>query len=99
MSPTQQEKQQTFKQKLQSEGADSFADGPRPWEQWDESGNQYDNRIWEGTARRIHPKRRGARGFGERLLVPLFARLADFGRRTRIENTQHPARRHHPMRD
>jgi len=71
MSQTQAEKQQAFREKLQTEGADSFADGPRPWEQWDESGNQHDNRIWEGTARRIHPKRKGARGFGDRLLSGL----------------------------
>jgi hypothetical protein len=71
MSPTQQEKQQTFKQKLQSEGADSFADGPRPWEQWDESGNQNDNQVWEGTARRIYPKQKATRGFGDRLLSGL----------------------------
>jgi hypothetical protein len=71
MSRTQKEKQQAFKQKLQSEGADSFADGPRPWEQWDESGNQNDNRVWEGTARRIYPKKKAARGFGDRLLSGL----------------------------
>jgi len=68
---SQTEKQQTFRQKLQDEGADSFADGPRPWEQWDESGNQNDNRIWEGTARRLYPKQKAARGFGDRLLSGL----------------------------
>jgi hypothetical protein len=71
MSPTHKEKQQTFKQKLQSEGADSFADGPRPWEQWDESGNLNDNRVWEGTARRVYPKQKATRGFGDRLLSGL----------------------------
>jgi cell division septation protein DedD len=71
MSRTQKERQQTFRQKLQSEGADSFADGPRPWEQWDESGIQGDNRVWEGTARRIYPQRKAARGFGDRLLSGL----------------------------
>jgi hypothetical protein len=71
MSSTQTEKQQAFREKLQTEGPDSFADGPRPWEQWDESGNQYDNQIWEGTARRIHPQRKGKRGFGDRLLSGL----------------------------
>jgi len=71
MSPTHKEKQQTFKQKLQSEGADSFADGPRPWEQWDESGSQNDNRVWEGTARRVYPKKKATRGFGDRLLSGL----------------------------
>lgn len=71
MPRTQKEKQQTFRDKLQSEGADSFADGPRPWEQWDESGNQGDNRVWEGTARRIYPKPKAARGFGDRLLSGL----------------------------
>jgi len=71
MSQTQQEKQQAFRQKLQADGADSFADGPHPWEHWDESGNQHDNRVWEGTAKRIHPQHKGARGFGDRLLSGL----------------------------
>jgi len=71
MSRTQTERQQAFKERLQAEGADSFADGPRPWEQWDESGNQGDNRVWEGTARRIYPKRKAVRSFGDRLLSGL----------------------------
>jgi hypothetical protein len=71
MSQTQQQKQQVFREKLQVEGADGFADGPRPWEQWDESGNQSDGRIWEGSARRIYPKQPVKRGFGDRLLSGL----------------------------
>ena len=71
MTRTQQEKQQDFREKLQTEGADGFADGPRPWENWDESGNQEDNHIWEGTARRVYPKQPAKRGPGERLLSGL----------------------------
>jgi len=71
MSRTQQEKQQRFREKLQAEGADGFADGPRPWEKWDESGNQEDNHIWEGTARRIDTSQPTKRGAGERLLSGL----------------------------
>ena len=71
MSQTQQEKQQVFREKLQAEGADAFADGPRPWEQWDESGNQDDERVWEGTARRIYPKQQAKRSWGDRLLSGL----------------------------
>jgi hypothetical protein len=71
MSQTLEEEQQKFREKLQAEGADGFADGPRPWEQWDESGSQSDNRIWEGTARRIYPKKTAKRGFGDRLLSGL----------------------------
>ena len=70
MSKTQQEKQQVFREKLQAEGADGFADGPRPWEQWDESGNQGNDRIWEGSARRIYPKQ-VKRSIGDRLLSGL----------------------------
>ncbi len=70
MSKTQQEKQQIFREKLQAEGADGFADGPRPWEQWDESGNQGNDRIWEGSARRIYPKQ-AKRSIGDRLLSGL----------------------------
>jgi hypothetical protein len=71
MSRTQQEKQQVFREKLQAEGADAFADGPRPWEQWDESGNQDNDRIWEGSARRIYPKQQARRSIGDRLLSGL----------------------------
>jgi hypothetical protein len=71
MSQTQEDKQQVFREKLQTEGTDGFADGPRPWEHWDESGNQDDNRIWEGTARRVYPKQSAKRGFGDRLLSGL----------------------------
>ena len=70
MSKTQQQKQQVFREKLQAEGADGFADGPRPWEQWDESGNQDNDRIWEGSARRIYPKQ-VKRSIGDRLLSGL----------------------------
>ncbi len=70
MSKTQQEKQQVFREKLQAEGADGFADGPRPWEQWDESGNQGNDRIWEGSARRIYPKQ-AKRSISDRLLSGL----------------------------
>ena len=70
MSKTQQQKQQVFREKLQAEGADGFADGPRPWEQWDESGNQGNERIWEGSARRIYPKQ-VKRTIGDRLLSGL----------------------------
>jgi len=70
MSKTQQEKQQIFREKLQAEGADAFANGPRPWEQWDESGNQGNDRIWEGSARRIYPKQ-AKRSIGDRLLSGL----------------------------
>lgn len=71
MSQTQEDKQQVFREKLQTEGTDGFASGPRPWEHWDESGNQNDNRIWEGTARRVYPKQSAKRGFGDRLLSGL----------------------------
>jgi hypothetical protein len=71
MSQTQEDKQQAFREKLKTKGADGFADGPQPWEQWDESGIQGDNRIWEGTARRIHTKKSTPRGIGERLLSGL----------------------------
>ena len=71
MSQTQEAKQQFFREKLQTEGADGFADGPHPWEHWDESGNQNDNRVWEGSAKRVYPKQATKRGFGDRLLSGL----------------------------
>jgi len=60
-----------FEQKMREQGADGFADGPRPWEHWDESGHQANNRIWEGSARRIYPGGRRARSLGHRLLSVL----------------------------
>jgi hypothetical protein len=71
MSKTQQEKQHIFREKLRAEGTDGFADGPRPWEQWDESGNQDNDRIWEGVARRIYPEQQANSSIGNRLLSGL----------------------------
>ena len=71
MSLTQKEKQKRFREKLKTKGADGFADGPQPWELWDESGIQGDNHIWEGTAKRIYPKNSSKPGRGERLLSGL----------------------------
>jgi len=71
MSQERKEKQRRFEQKLRDEGSDGFADGPRPWEHWDESGHQANDRIWEGSARRIYPGRRKTRSVGYRLLSVL----------------------------
>ena len=70
MSQESNDKRYRFEQKLRDQGADGFADGPRPWETWDESGNQANNRIWEGSAMRVngmHPKN----SLGYRLLSTL----------------------------
>lgn len=71
MPQESKEKLRSFEQRLREEGSDGFADGPRPWEHWDESGHQANNRIWEGSARRLHPGRRKARSLGYRLLSVL----------------------------
>ncbi len=71
MSRGSKDKMRRFEQRLREEGAEGFADGPRPWEHWDESGHQANNRIWEGSARRIHPRRRKTRSLGYRLLSTL----------------------------
>ncbi len=71
MSQERKQKQRRFEQKLRDEGSDGFADGPRPWEHWDESGHQANDRIWEGSARRIYPGRRKTRSVGYRLLSVL----------------------------
>ena len=70
MSQESNDKRGRFEQKMREQGADGFADGPRPWETWDESGNQANNRIWEGSAMRVngmHPKN----SLGQRLLSTL----------------------------
>lgn len=71
MPQESKEKLRRFEQKLREEGSDGFANGPRPWEQWDESGHQANNRIWEGSSRRIYPRRRKTRSLGYRLLSVL----------------------------
>ena len=71
MSRGSKEKMRRFEQRLREEGAEGFADGPRPWEHWDESGHQANNRTWEGSASRIHPRRRKTRSLGYRLLSAL----------------------------
>jgi len=68
MPQTDKEKLQAFARKMNDEGADGFADGPRPWEQWDEPGSLAGSRVWEGSARRIPVKQGPARSFGDRLL-------------------------------
>ena len=67
MSPKSKEELHRFEQKMHDKGSDGFADGPRPWEHWDESGNQANSRVWEGSARRIYGSR-GAHSLGHRLL-------------------------------
>jgi len=73
MQEIDKEKLRAFEQKMHDEGADGFADGPRPWETWDESGAQAGNgrHIWEGKARRIYKNTRVQRSLGERILSGL----------------------------
>jgi len=73
MQDPDKEKLRAFEQKMHDEGADGFADGPRPWETWDESGSQAgaDKRVWEGKARRIYRNAPVRRSLGERILSGL----------------------------
>jgi cell division septation protein DedD len=73
MQDPDKEKLRAFEQKMHDEGADGFADGPRPWETWDESGAQAGSgrRVWEGKARRIYRNAPVQRGLGERILSGL----------------------------
>jgi hypothetical protein len=68
MSQESNDKRREFQQKMRDQGADGFADGPRPWETWDESGNQANNRVWEGSARRVNGKKHS---LGHRILSVL----------------------------
>jgi hypothetical protein len=73
MQETDKEKLRAFEQKMQDEGADGFADGPRPWETWDESGAQAggSRHVWEGKARRIYKTTQIKRSIGDRILSSL----------------------------
>lgn len=73
MQDIDKEKIRAFEQKMHDEGADGFADGPRPWETWDESGAQAGNskRIWEGKARRIYKHTSVQRTLGDRIISAL----------------------------
>ena len=68
MPETDKEKLQAFARKMHNEGADGFANGPRPWEQWDEPAIQTGSQVWENSARRTPVKQRPARSIGNRLL-------------------------------
>ena len=70
MSQESNDKQHQFEQKMRDQGADGFADGPCPWETWDESGHQANNRVWEGSARRVNGKYR-KHSLGYRILSVL----------------------------
>ena len=61
MSQESSDKRREFEQKMRDQGPDGFADGPRPWEAWDESGNQANSRVWEGSARRVNGNSLGHR--------------------------------------
>jgi len=61
MSQESNDKRRAFEQKMRDQGADGFADGPRPWEAWDESGHQANSRVWEGSARRVNGNSLGHR--------------------------------------
>jgi hypothetical protein len=67
MSQASKEELRKFEQRMHDRGSDGFADGPRPWEHWDESGNQASSRVWEGSARRVYGSRK-AHSLGHRLL-------------------------------
>jgi cell division septation protein DedD len=73
MQDPDKEKLRAFEQKMHDEGADGFADGPRPWETWDESGAQAGSgkHVWEGKARRIYRNAPVHRSLGERVLSGL----------------------------
>ena len=66
------EKLRAFEKKMHDEGAAGFADGPSPWETWDdESGLLKNNRVWEGSSRRIYPGKRAQQSLGDRVLSGL----------------------------
>lgn len=73
MQDIDKEKLRAFEQKMHDEGADGFADGPAPWETWDESGAQAGNgkRVWEGKARRIYKTAQLQRSLSDRILSGL----------------------------
>jgi len=69
---TDQEKLRAFEKKMHDEGAAGFADGPCPWETWDDkTGVLGSKRVWEGTSRRIYPKKRTQPSLGDRVLSGL----------------------------
>ena len=66
------EKLRAFEKKMHDEGAAGFADGPSPWETWDdESDPRANNRVWEGKSKRIYPKQQQQPSLGDRVLSGL----------------------------
>ena len=69
---TESEKLRAFVKKMHDEGTAGFADGPSPWETWDdESGLQANKRVWEGKSKRIYPEKHPQQSLGDRVLSGL----------------------------
>jgi len=76
MHDTDKERLKEFQQKMHDEGADGFADGPCPWDAWDESGAQAGGNkraVWNTKARTIYKHKPAS--LGDRFLSGL-AKLA-----------------------
>lgn len=69
------EKLRAFEERMSNEGAAGFADGPAPWEDWDDTSTPETWRGQEDTARTAPTRRRPAKPYGQRLLTGI-TRLA-----------------------
>jgi hypothetical protein len=69
------EKLRAFEQRIQLEGAAAFADGPAPWENWEDVGTLGTYQVWRDTTRHPPPERPPRKPLTTRLLTGL-AQLA-----------------------
>jgi len=75
MTNRDREALQAFAQKMQQEGADGFAAGPTPWDNWGEFEEQVGSQrqTWQGKVKPVAERKAPSRSFGDRVLTTMTA--------------------------
>ena len=75
MTDKDREALQAFAQKMQQEGADGFAAGPTPWDNWDEFEEQVGSQrqTWQGKVKPVAERKAPSHSFGDRVLTTMTA--------------------------
>ena len=75
MTNRDREALQAFAQKMQQEGADGFAAGPTPWDNWGEFEERVNSQrqTWQGKVKPVAEREAPSRSFGDRVLTTMTA--------------------------
>ena len=75
MTDKDRETLQAFAQKMQQEGADGFAAGPTPWDNWGEFEERVNSQrqTWQGKVKPVAERKAPSRSFGDRVLTTMTA--------------------------